>query len=536
MSAAETNGANDPAAQQTGIERAFGAPLGVGLPPHEVARADGEHREAARAVPGWNDSQRAAAVLENPVPTCSELFPLGEGTAEQVVSGLGHLSERPILEVGNGSEQLTISAVTNQTSPDPSTSTPRGYSPERSAASDHQTATTPPSAQQIRQQVLGRPQPLSSWAPLDLSEMLHGLQQGTLEQPQPTVAGWLYPGAVNGLAGESGCGKTWTALVSAGVEMLDGNSAVYVDLEDNPISVVGRLLALGVPSDVIAERFVYVRPEVAFVDDLRAVFWQMLDEAKPTLVVLDSTGESMALEGVDQNDDRGVARWFQRVARPIAERGPAVLLLDHLPKSDTAAASPIGSQRKRAAISGVQMTQTVAKSMSFAKGRPGVAKLTCTKDRHGNFVTGESVMRLLVNPEPTRGEAGVNAELSRISGGQVDDAPTRVMVDICEFLEQQGSPQNTSAIKQAVRAQGITVNSALDVLVESGYLTVASGTRNSIVYTLVNPFSIDDPYTVPEPPEVAAQTAANLQAGMARAAAAAPATDDHMAAPWGAGQ
>lgn len=400
---------------------------------------------------------------------------------------------------------------------------------------------TPPSAQQIKQQVFGRPQPLLSWAPLDLGDILHGLEQGTLEQPQPTVAGWLYPGAVNGLAGESGCGKTWTALVSASAEMMDGNNAVYVDLEDNPISVVSRLLALGVPSDVIAERFKYVRPEVAFVDDLRAVFWQMLDEAQPTLVVLDSTGESMALEGVDQNDDRGVAGWFQRVARPIAERGPAVLLLDHLPKSDTAAASPIGSQRKRAAISGVQMTQTVAKTMSFAKGRPGVAKLTCTKDRHGNFVTGESVMRLLVNPEPTRGEAGVNAELSRISGGQVDDAPTRVMVDICEFLEQQGSPQNTSAIKQAVRAQGITVNSALDVLVESGYLTSTPGTRNAVMYTLVNPFSIDDPYTVPEPPEVAAQTAANLQAGMARAAAAAiapaPASDDdNILAPWGVGQ
>ncbi|MCA0379181.1 MAG: AAA family ATPase [Actinobacteria bacterium] len=335
-----------------------------------------------------------------------------------------------------------------------------------------------------------------SWDRHDLTDILAGLQSGTLQQPQPTVAGWLYARAVNGLAGESGSGKTWTALVSVALEIMAGNAVVYVDFEDGPIGITGRLLALGVPADVIAALFIYVRPDEAFRDDVRAGFWQMLGTARPTLVIIDSTGESMAIEGVDPNSDDGVARWFRNVATAIADRGPAVLLLDHLPKSDNAASSPIGSQRKRAAVSGVQIIQTIAKSMSFAKGRAGEAKLVCTKDRHGNFVTGEVVMRLIVNPEPARGEAGINAVL--VHGAAEEFAHTRHMLNISQFVEQQGAPQTATAIKKAVTGKAETINAALAVLVASGYLSVTAGANRSKNYTLLKPYVLGDPYTVPD--------------------------------------
>ena len=505
MSAAETNGsadATEPAAQQTGIERASGAHTGGEPHPHEIARAESEHREAPRPVPGGNSSQREGAVLETPVPSCSDPSPLGVGTGEQLVSGLGHPSDRAVPgsreQVGT-TEQLKFSGVTNQTSPDPSISTPRGFSPERSATTDRQTVATPPSAQQIKQQVFPWLQPRSSWAQQRISEVVSGLLDGSLERPRPTVGGLWYAGRVNGLAGVSGCGKSWTLLQSCAIELQKGNSVVYLDMEDSAIGIVLRLLDMGVPADVIADptRFVYVHPDEAFRDDVRTDLWEILDAVQPSLVVLDSTGESLAHEGIDPNADDGVTQWFQRVPRAIAQRGPAVVLIDHLPKSDSSAKSPIGSQRKKAATDGVLLIQTVKSGMHFSKGRAGLAELTCVKDRNGHFTTGEKVMQLVVNPEPTRGEGGVEVSLVELKG-DTEFAPTRCMSDISTLLEGSSAPVSTTDIRNAVKTKRDTVIEALAVLVHSGYVSVTSGPRNAKLYELLKPYKIGDPYEVPD--------------------------------------
>ena len=344
----------------------------------------------------------------------------------------------------------------------------------------------------------------SSWSALSLSEIVGGLRSGTLDRPRPSIGRlsdgthWLHAGAVNGLAGESGCGKSWTALTTVAAELEEGRNVIYIDLEDSAVGIVSRLLDLGVDDALIAapDRFAYVRPEEAFKDDVRSDLWATMDFVSPSLVVLDSTGESMALEGTDPNSDDAVAQWFKRVASEIARRGPAVLLLDHLPKSDSAAASPIGSQRKRAAISGVQMIQTVRGGMSFAKGRPGEARLTCTKDRHGHFTTGEVAATLSVNPAPARGEAGIDAVLGRASND--DWAPTRHMSDISQYLEQTGAAQTTSRIKSSVKGKAETLAAALRILADSGYISSRAGARNAVEYTHVTPYRIGSPYSVPD--------------------------------------
>ncbi|KYJ97541.1 AAA family ATPase [Microbacterium sp. CH1] len=344
----------------------------------------------------------------------------------------------------------------------------------------------------------------STWSAQDVGDIVSGLRSGTLDRPRPTVgrlsdgSHWLYPAAVNGLAGESGCGKSWTALTTVAAELKDGHNVVYIDLEDSPVGIVSRLLDLGVPDGVIAapDRFAYVRPEEAFKDDIRSDLWTTLQFMNPSLVVIDSTGESMALEGTDPNSDDAVAQWFKRVPSEIGRRGPAVLLLDHLPKSDSAAASPIGSQRKRAAISGVQMIQTVRAGMSFAKGRSGEARLTCTKDRHGHFTTGEVAVTLSVNPALARGESGIDAVLGRPSSD--DWAPTRHMSDISQYLEQAGTAQTTSRIKSSVKGKAETLAAALRILADSGYISSRAGSRNAVEYTHVKPYRIGDPYSVPD--------------------------------------
>ena len=476
-----------------------GPPVGFPRPGHERA---GGQQTSARFAHG--PSSGSEGTVQQPFPSGTgrdsldtppftqqsdsfHPFPLGEGTGERVESAIAPGVQASVPDRGNAVGTGTDGGTTK-----PFTIFPHPtLSPNRASG-----ASVLMSA--------GSPQAGASWLPASLSELVQGLQDGTLAPPQPTVGRltdgsfWLYAGATNGLAGESGCGKTWTALAAVKSELEDGNNVIYIDMENGPLGLVSRLLNLGVPADVIGSesRFAYVRPDEAFRDDVRSVFWMLLEFMKPTLVVLDSTGESMALEGTDPNSDDAVAVWFQRVATAIAMRGPAVLLLDHLPKSDSGAASPIGSQRKRAAISGAQFIQQVGKDMAFSKGRPGQARIMATKDRHGYFVTGESSITLTVTPDTSRGPSGVEAAL----GPDVNDewAPTRHMLGVSEFLKGAQDPQTTDAIKKGTKGKTETVVRAIQVLIASGYVTTSPGPRKSTLHELVKTYSLGDPYTVPD--------------------------------------
>lgn len=344
----------------------------------------------------------------------------------------------------------------------------------------------------------------SSWIPIHLGDIVAGLRSGTRTTPKPTVGRlvdgsyWLYPGRTNCIAGQPGCGKTWTALSAVASELEAGNNVIYVDLEDNEDGIVGRLMSMGVPDAVIADplRFAYVHPDVRFDRDAKAEFRPILAALHPSLVVIDSTGESMALESCDPNSDDAVARWFQAVPTYIAKRGPAVLLLDHLPKANSGASAPIGSQRKRAALSGVQMIQEVRRGQSFARGRAGEASLTCTKDRSGHFVTGDVAARLVVNPNGSMTD-GSGCEVSLVPAGKW--APTLHMVAISEYMAGIApAVATTNAICSAVSGKKSTLLDGLAVLVANNYLDMTPGPRNSTEYTYVSSYRNGDQITVPD--------------------------------------
>ncbi|ETJ40481.1 hypothetical protein Q604_UNBC05623G0001, partial [human gut metagenome] len=69
---------------------------------------------------------------------------------------------------------------------------------------------------------------------------------------------------------------------------------------------------------------------------------------------------SLRADGVEQNSDGEVSAWFARLARPLADTGPDVLLLDHQAKNRQEKDSSryaIGSQRKLAAVNGTAYIQ-----------------------------------------------------------------------------------------------------------------------------------------------------------------------------------
>ena len=141
----------------------------------------------------------------------------------------------------------------------------------------------------------------SGWADVPLDAILDGIEAGTFALPVPTVgmlsdgtAGLLYPGRVNGLAGESGAGKGWLALTFAVEQMGLGRHAYYVDFEDSPALALLRLVrVLRVPAALVRSRFHYLHPS-RHDDDGIAALVARVASTPGALVVIDSTGEALA--------------------------------------------------------------------------------------------------------------------------------------------------------------------------------------------------------------------------------------------------
>jgi hypothetical protein len=329
-----------------------------------------------------------------------------------------------------------------------------------------------------------------TWQPLDLAHVVDQVAAGIDGRPQPTAllredgAGLIYPGMVNGLHGESGSGKTWIALHACVQEMRAGRAVAYIDHEGDPRSIVARLLDLGVTSDQIVHQFLYSQPETPLGEDAERLLTAFSDY-EVCLVVIDSTGEGLALAGAKPNADDEVASWFRDVPRRIANTGPAVLLLDHSAKAAGGELWPIGSQRKRAAINGAQYyIETLS---PFGRDRAGAAKLVCAKDRHGHYTVGQKVATLHVTP-------GDRLRIALAAPDPAEHAadgglrPTVLMGRISDLLEREG-PMTGVRVEQAVTGRREAVRRALALLVAEGYVSRSHGARGALIHTLGKPFT-----------------------------------------------
>jgi hypothetical protein len=125
----------------------------------------------------------------------------------------------------------------------------------------------------------------------------------------------------------------------------------------------------------------------------------VIDERNVTLVVIDSLGEVFGIEGINEDRDNEVGPWMRAVPRNLAEHGPAVILIDHSTKANDNPLYPSGSKRKRAAITGAsylaEATTPFVKAKDTKAGG-GRLRLTCAKDRHGNYRRGEVAAQLVM--------------------------------------------------------------------------------------------------------------------------------------------
>lgn len=193
----------------------------------------------------------------------------------------------------------------------------------------------------------------------------------------------LYEGQVNMLFGDSEAGKSWVACYVAAQQLQGGGTVAYVDIDHNGASsIIRRLSSLGVASEVLTDpaRFLFCAPE----DDAHLLeAFRVLRDRVPSLVIIDSVGELLPLLGYKSSDPDEFTKAHSQVFKPLAKRGSAVLLIDHLPKSrENKDNGPIGTMAKTRACGGTMIRVDIVRE--FVPGRDGACLLTVYKDRHGS--------------------------------------------------------------------------------------------------------------------------------------------------------
>lgn len=233
----------------------------------------------------------------------------------------------------------------------------------------------------------------SSWSPIDLAKTLAGTTP-----PPPTLlrrsdgSALLYARRVHWLQGESESCKSWAALFAA-YQVLDaGGRVLWIDFEDDESGIVERLRAFGVDDETIRTAFVYVRPDeplfdqwgkpTAADDDFAALIREQY-----TLAVVDGVTEAMVTEGLNPIDTAETAMFMRRLPRRLVRTGAAVVCLDHVPKGEQRGKGALGSQHKRAGVTGASYTLDLLAPFyrpRHAEKVEGAVRVRVDKDRHGH--------------------------------------------------------------------------------------------------------------------------------------------------------
>jgi 5S rRNA maturation endonuclease (ribonuclease M5) len=335
----------------------------------------------------------------------------------------------------------------------------------------------------------------TTWEALDLGALVaNGWTRPTTTFLARTDGRCLfYEGRVNGLHGPSGEGKSWVAILAIAAAVTAGRGAILVDLEDHALSILDRLQALGVPIELTLRHLRYVNPDMAASEEALELVDRLIADVQAAVLVIDSVGEAMALQGTKGNDDDEVARWFRRLPRRWATLGPAVVLIDHVPKDkDADKLYAIGNQRKRAAIDGA--AYRVDTRDPFSASQAGAMTITCAKDRNGTWPMREVVANAIVDPRDggrrvhillevpaTKGSGGVN-------GGW--DGPRACVEAIVDMLDAAGPKASFSGrqLASSLRAMGHqfgndVIREASEVATHEGLIIRRAASRSSWTYS-----------------------------------------------------
>jgi hypothetical protein len=210
----------------------------------------------------------------------------------------------------------------------------------------------------------------------------------------------IYPGKTHSFVGKSESLKTWAALYVCAEAIANEEHVLYIDFEDTLVTFLQRLTLLGVPRDMVAEHAHFIRPDEPVTDAAKDALRALLTRHAVTVCVIDGVTEAIAVQGLDPDRGKDIAKWANVLPKFVASFGPASILIDHTPHDRD---REIGSVHKRNMVDGaVYVFKT--RGDKFGVNTPGRSSISVEKDRPGTvraFARGKQVGTLCAEATPT---------------------------------------------------------------------------------------------------------------------------------------
>lgn len=222
---------------------------------------------------------------------------------------------------------------------------------------------------------------------------------------------YLFPVGINYLFGDSGDGKSLILLLATVEAIRAGQHVIWLTYEDpNELEVVKRLRLLGATFEEV-DTYLHV---IIGIDPLTSGVGYLAHLARATgaaLLVLDSIGEALAVDGIDEDRDSEFGPWARETLRHILDLAASetwdnahgtppnphlsIIPIDHSTKAKDNPLYPSGTKRKRAIVTGLMLMINVRQP--FAVDRIGLVQLICAKDRTGRFRRGQIVAEVTID-------------------------------------------------------------------------------------------------------------------------------------------
>jgi len=338
-----------------------------------------------------------------------------------------------------------------------------------------------------------REPPGTTWKPVDLSVVL----AGAYEAPRPSIGcrddgkGLFYPGRMHSVAAETESGKTWFALLASMSEIAKGSNVLYLDFEDDEGGIVTRLMSMGAEVAAIRDHFVYVKPEEPVTSEALSA---LLEDFKPSLVIIDGMTEAMSLHGFDPLVNKDTADFGRLIPKRCAKSGAAVVIMDHVVKDkEQRNGNAIGAVHKVNGLNGAMYILENAEP--FGIGIEGRSQVLIRKDRPGQLrrhaVPGKGKFfhycdLVVKSHDESFAECSLAVPLK--PEGTVSTKPVALMRKISRALEESPEGKTGRGIRGAVGGRTENVIDALETLVSTGFVS-SEKHGNSVTYKSVMPFA-----------------------------------------------
>jgi hypothetical protein len=331
------------------------------------------------------------------------------------------------------------------------------------------------------------------WADLDITRALHEPPVMPSMMPRSDGLHLLYPGGVHWLTGEPECGKSWMALHAVADVLSWGGHVLFLDYE-NGLPLLERAVLLGIDPQRMS-RQLHVKMMPPSWADVQERLLIEVQKMGVRLIVIDSAQSCMASAGLDPIDNADVLRFYTFVRR-LTIGGASVLVLDHLPKGETASSRyPMGGGQKLAQAT---VAWGMQKRRHFGPGMTGQSQLYLHKDRHGHLrkfadTVGEHQMIGVfeLKSDSLTGEADArvrpyNEITSTIESANVLPLPYQVMQAVTDMLIDFGDLP-AAYLGSRIAAEKTKTGVALIELERRGYIELLAD-RPGKVYRARKPY------------------------------------------------